>query len=43
MAKEKLTYERKLVWDVFSDAEKSSAFDFASGYRRFISEVKTEK
>jgi len=43
MAKEKLTYERKLVWDVFSDAEKNAVFDFASGYRRFISEVKTEK
>ncbi|MFA5392990.1 MAG: aminopeptidase [Candidatus Ratteibacteria bacterium] len=43
MAKEKLTYERKLVWDVFSVAEKNAAFDFAFGYRRFISEVKTEK
>ena len=43
MAKEKLTYERKLVWDVFSETEKKAAFDFASGYRRFISEVKTEK
>ncbi len=43
MAKEKLTYERTLVWDVFSQNEKKAAFDFASGYRRFISEVKTEK
>lgn len=43
MAKEKLTYERKLVWDIFSETEKNAAFDFASGYRRFISDVKTEK
>ena len=45
MAQEKdsLIYERKLVWDSISEKEKKTVFEFAEGYRRFISEVKTER
>ncbi|HNQ34518.1 MAG TPA: aminopeptidase [bacterium] len=39
----KLTYERTLVWDNLSEAEKKEVFAFAGAYRAFLSEVKTER
>ena len=38
-----LKWERRLVWDVVSDEEKSRIFEFADDYKKFLSANKTER
>ncbi len=44
MSEDRLRYERKLVWDSLAKKEeRKEVFDFADGYRQFLSAVKTER
>ncbi len=36
-------YKKKSSWDIFSDEQIDSAFDFCKGYISFLSKVKTER
>ncbi|MBS3801871.1 MAG: aminopeptidase [Candidatus Thermoplasmatota archaeon] len=36
-------YKKKSSWDIFSDEQIDSAFDFCNGYISFLSKVKTER
>jgi aspartyl aminopeptidase len=40
---EKLTRKEKMVWDKFTEKEKSAAFKFSKGYMEFLSKAKTER
>ncbi len=35
--------ERKLAWEKYDEAERKKVFEFAEGYRRFLSAAKTER
>ena len=41
--RKKLSYERKLFWDVASSKEQEAAFKFSEGYKTFLDFCKTER
>jgi len=40
--KELLSYEKKSTWEQWNSSEKKKAFDFAEGYKEFLTKNKTE-
>jgi aspartyl aminopeptidase len=39
----KYAYEKKLAWEIFTNAQIKKAFDFCEGYKAFLNEAKTER
>ena len=40
---EKLFYKKESAWTDFADSEHKKIFDFASNYKNFLTESKTER